>query len=255
MKIAIVQPDIIWEDKKANLSHIEELIQYYRDSAEIFLLPEMFSTGFSMKSPDLAESEEGKTIGWLLKMSAEYNAVFAGSIIFNSQDKYFNRLLWVQPDKKIIHYDKRHLFSMGDENKRFTPGQKQVYIDYRNWRIMPLICYDLRFPVWSRNSFRYDLLTYHANWPGVRDEVWLSLLKARAIENQAYVIGINRVGSDGEGIDYVGNSIVFDPKGKEMLNLGKNEKVGLIDLDLREVHDFRKKFPAYLDRDNFEILP
>ena len=253
MKIAIVQPDIIWENKQANLDHLESLTGRFKDSAEIFMLPEMFSTGFSMKSPGLAENENGITSQWLFKMAREYNAVFTGSIIFKSQDKYFNRLLWVQPDQVVHSYDKRHLFSMGDENKQFSKGQKQLCIDYRNWRIMPLICYDLRFPVWSRNSFQYDLLTYHANWPGVRNDVWVSLLKARAIENQAYVIGINRVGSDGEGIDYIGNSIAFSPKGHEILNLGKTEKVGIIDLDLKELHDFRNKFPAYLDGDKFKI--
>lgn len=254
MKVLLVQPELVWEDPQANRDHIDSLIRKYNDIAEMIFLPETFTTGFTMNTEKWAEEQGGPTFQWMRNLALKYNSTVSGSLIIKQEDCYYNRLIWVNPDGDSYSYDKRHLFSMGDEDKKFTPGSKHQLILYNNWKIMPLICYDLRFPVWSRNTSSFDLLVYHANWPAVRQEVWEILLRARAIENQCYVIGINRVGKDGRGMNHLGGSTVIDPKGRLILHMGEKEGVGIASLNLEELYDFRDKFPALRDRDEFRIL-
>lgn len=254
MNTLIVQPELKWEDPETNLHHIQDLIESDWQEANLILLPEMFTTGFTMNASQLAEEENGKAVNWMRSMARKLNAALCGSIIFKTDNAYFNRLFWINPDSSMYVYDKRHLFSIGGEDRNFTRGRSRKVFEYRDFTIMPLICYDLRFPVWSRNISGYDILIYLANWPAVRNDVWETLLKARAIENQAYVIGVNRVGTDGEGITYIGNSRVYDPKGKLLLELPDMEMTGRVSLDLEELRLFRSKFPVLKDRDDFEII-
>ncbi len=253
MKITIIQADLYWENVERNRNHLYHLIKEFATGSDIVLLPEMFTTGFTMKSKDFAESLNGPSHKWMKDLANEMKLAISGSLIIKEKGKYYNRLLFVEPGEKTWHYDKRHLFRMGDEDKHFNQGSDQVLINYRNIKIFPLICYDLRFPVWSRNKDGFDLLCYHSNWPASRDYVWKNLLKARAIENQCYVAGINRVGSDGEGVKYIGNSLLVDPKGKIISDLGNEENVETVTIDTESLEKFRKKFPVWKDADKFKI--
>lgn len=253
MKILIVQPDLLWEQPAENRSHIAEMIAENDRSVNLILLPELFTTGFTMNVKQFAEDLDGETSRWMLGIAKKYNAVITGSIIVKDESKIFNRLLWCKPDGTTSYYNKRHLFRMGNENNHYNFGQQQLIVKHNNCSIMPLICYDLRFPVWSRNKSFYDILSYHSNWPAPRNEVWESLLKARAIENQAYVIGVNRIGRDGEGIEYIGNSLVFDPKGKLILQIPNHEAAEFVELDIDKLRRFRQKFPVWKDMDRFEL--
>ena len=251
MKITLIQPDIRWENIEWNLSNLYDLIN--KSDSDIILLPELFTTGFTMKSERFAEVLNGSSHQWMKDVANEFDMAISGSLIIRDGKNYFNRLLFVEPSGETSFYDKRHLFRMGEEDKNYSPGKKRLTKEFRNCKVSPLICYDLRFPVWSRNTEAYDLLCYHANWPASRDSVWKSLLIARAIENQCFVAGINRVGSDGEGVDYKGNSLLIDPRGEIMLNLGNEENVATVELDLNSLEEFRKKFPVWKDADKFSI--
>jgi omega-amidase len=254
LHLALIQTEIIWEDIGRNLEHLDDLINLQSVPADIVILPEMFTTGFSMNTEKLAEKPEGSTFRWMKRKAKERNSAIAGSIIIKDKQKYFNRLLWVNPDGSFFTYDKRHLFSIGGEDKYFERGSERLIVKYKNWRICPLICYDLRFPVWSRNNNAYDLLLYHANWPGARNQVWNILLRARAIENQCFVAGVNRVGRDGENIHYVGESCVVHPKG--YLTAAVHEPVEQIlnySMSLNELKQFRTRFPVLKDGDNSQI--
>jgi omega-amidase len=253
MRINIVQPDIIWEDPESNKKKLTQIFDQVNGNVDVFLLPELFLTGFTMNVTELAVGMNGTHIEWMQSISQEYKACLCGSVIIKEKDKYFNRLIWMFPDGSLQYYDKRHLFRMGQENRYYYPGEKHLIISHNQWSIMPLICYDLRFPVWSRNTQSYDILVYHANWPAPRNHVWEVLLKARAIENQAYVIGVNRVGKDGTGINYTGNSMLVNPKGEIIISLGSEETTATIDIDLESLQEFRQKFPVYLDADSFKI--
>ncbi|MBN2681503.1 MAG: amidohydrolase [Bacteroidales bacterium] len=254
LSFTIIQSSIIWESVEENLIEFEKKILQSPANSEIIILPEMFSTGFSMRTKELAEDYNGKTVNWLKKMASENKKTIVGSIINKENGQFTNRLLWVNPEGNIKYYDKRHLFRMGNEHNFYAQGEKQLIVDHGKWRIMPLICYDLRFPVWSRNRNNYDLLIYIANWPEPRREVWKTLLKARAIENQAWVIGVNRIGSDGMNLNYSGDSMVVDFKGIEISNIPANEDyIYSSEISLSELREFRKKFPAYLDADNFDL--
>lgn len=253
MKITIVQTNIRWENQKWNRDNFNKLINDFAPDTDLILLPEMFTTGFTMKSHDFAETMNDSTHLWMQDLANKKNVAISGSLIIKEKDKYFNRLLFVEPNNVTRHYDKRHLFRMGDENKHFNQGKSQLLVEYRKLKIFPLICYDLRFPVWSRNTFNFDLLCYHSNWPASRDDVWQTLLKARAIENQCYVAGINRVGNDEQGISYIGNSRLIDPKGKVVLDLGNEENIDTGRIDLKAMTDFREKFPVWQDADKFKI--
>lgn len=254
LHIALFQIDLAWEDPSANLIKIDQLLQGVSKNTDIVFLPEMFSTGFSMKATELAEPMDGKTMQWMKKRSGEYNIALCGSLILEENGYYFNRFVFVEPGGKVHHYDKRHLFMMGDEEKYFQKGERRLIVNYKGWRICPLICYDIRFPVWSRNRNEYDLLVYVANWPKNRDEVWNTLLKARALENQSYVAGVNRVGEDGQMIHYSGHSQILNAKGECLatINIGQE---GIINAELTysELERFRTVFPVLKDGDSYQI--
>ena len=253
LTIALVQAGLQWENIKVNLRHMDNLLVNSSEGADMIILPEMFSTGFTMNVKEVAEPMDGLAVEWMKSKAKEFNAVITGSLIIHEDGQYFNRLIWAAPGQ-IDYYDKRHLFRMQGENKYYSPGKEKRIFTYHGWRICPMICYDLRFPVWSRNRREYDFLFYVANWPAKRNRIWDILLPARAIENQVYVAGVNRVGKDGMGIEYTGNSCLINPKGEEMLSADTAQEDVLIkDIDFSELERFRKKFPVGEDADNFEI--
>jgi omega-amidase len=252
LKITVVQPDIIWENAKANLDKYSELI-LKTESTDVIILPEMFTTGFSMESEKLKEKMDGTSVVWMKELAQAKDAVVTGSLIIEENDRIVNRCLWVFPDGRIEKYDKRHLFTMGQEHLHYSPGIDKLVVEYKGWRFCPLICYDLRFPVWSRNQENYDVLIYVANWPAPRHLVWKNLLVARAIENQSYCFGVNRTGTDGTSLKYLGDSALIDPKGVGTF-LGEKETVQTFEISYSELHRFRKNFPILNDRDEFEII-
>ena len=218
----------------------------------------MFTTGFTMESAKVAEPMQGRTHSWMQEQAMKLDAVISGSIIIEEKGNYFNRFLWVEANGNTTHYDKRHLFRMADENNFYTQGKQLVDIKYKGWKLRPLICYDLRFPVWARNSakddgFAYDILLFVANWPQARIAAWTSLLQARAIENYAYCLGVNRVGEDEKGIIYNGQSVAFDPKGNKLYSLKNAEIIQTVVLNYEELAEYRQKFPVFLDADNYEV--
>jgi predicted amidohydrolase len=252
LKITIVQPDIIWENARANLEKYTAMLSKV-ESTDLIVLPEMFTTGFSMNPEKLQEPMDGISVRWMEKTAREKDASVTGSLIIRENGKIFNRAVWVFPDGNIQFYDKRHLFTMGNEQEHYSSGNKKLIVDYKGWRFCPLICYDLRFPVWSRNTENYDVLIYLANWPSPRQQVWKSLLVARAIENQAYCIGVNRTGTDGENIHYSGDSAFVSPKGVARF-LGHTEKTETFGISFSELHRFRENFPVLHDKDDFKIF-
>lgn len=251
LKITVIQPDIIWENPQANIEKYSTLISTVAVT-DLIVLPEMFTTGFSMNPEILKEPMDGLTVRWMKQTAAEKNASVVGSLIIEDGGKMYNRAVWVFPDGKILHYDKRHLYTMGQEHLHYSPGSKKQVIEYKGWRICPLICYDLRFPVWSRNAENYDVLIYMANWPSPRHHVWKLLLAARAVENQSFCIGVNRTGIDGSGLKYLGDSGFVDSKGFASF-LGENESVHTIEISHTELQNFRKNFPLLEDRDSFVV--
>lgn len=254
LNITIVQSDLVWENVDTNLKMFTEKLEQISNT-DIIVLPEMFNTGFSMNSKNLAENIDGKSVNWLKAKAKEKNAVIVTSLIIKDSSEFFNRLLWVEPNGSIQHYNKRHLFRMANEHNYYTPGETDLIIKYKGWRIKPLICYDLRFPVWARNKNDYDLLIYVANWPERRAEPWKILLKARAIENQAYVIGVNRVGTDGNNVIFSGDSAVIDAYGKNITKIIAHEDTSeTVGINLNDLNDFRRKFPVALDSDSFKIV-
>lgn len=261
LNVTYIQSELYWEDVDKNLSHFSEKINTLKEPTDLIILPEMFTTGFSMNSKQLAEKEDGKTLQWLRQQSASNDALIIGSIIIAENNLYYNRLIAMYPDGTYNTYDKRHLFRMAQEDHHYASGSKRLIITHKGWRICPLICYDLRFPVWSRNNNGknndtvYDCLIYIANWPKPRNDAWKKLLWARAIENQAYVVGVNRVGNDGKKINYSGDSMVVDPKGVPISKATPNKSeliTATLDWDVLDA--FREKFPVKLDADNFEII-
>lgn len=250
LNIALIQEDLVWEDSYANLKLFEKYLNGI-DSADLVILPEMFNTGFSMNPQKVAQGKKGVAVSWMKEKSIENNFAMIASIATQENDKFYNRLMMSYPCTSVKHYNKRHLFRMGGEHEKYEAGVESNIWSYFGWRIKALVCYDLRFPVWSRNKNDYDILIYVANWPAPRAEAWKTLLKARAIENQCYVIGVNRVGEDGRGIKYSGDSMVVDPKGIAIEKL--NDKPGMITatLDLSELNVFREQFPVHLDADDF----
>jgi omega-amidase len=253
LKVALVQYDIAWESVAENCWKIEQLVSDFKSEIDILILPEAFNTGFSMNPQKVAETTEGDSVIWLKYLATRRNFVVCGSIFIYENGKYFNRFYWVEPEGKIITYDKRHLFSMGGEDKLFTPGITPTIIDYKGWKLFPTICYDLRFPVWCRNTQSYDLMINVANWPAARNEVWKTLIKARAIENQCYVVAVNRVGIDGMGIEYSGDSQVIDPKGVKIYKAENRENIETVTISYHHLHAFREKFNTLKDGDKFTI--
>lgn len=259
LNITILQSDLHWENADKNLVMFSEKIAVIKEPTDIIVLPEMFNTGFSMESEKLAETMEGKSVSWLKETAKNTNALIVASLIIQENQHYYNRLIWVKPDGDVFTYDKRHLFRMANEHEHFSAGQQRLIVNYKGWRICPLICYDLRFPVWSRNidqhgNTAYDCLIYIANWPAARKAPWSKLLEARAIENQCYVVGVNRIGQDGKQINYSGNSVFIDPKGELICSFSEGEDViQTQSISLSELNDFRKKFPVGMDADRFSI--
>jgi len=253
MKVTIIQSNIIWEDVEGNLKQFSKKINSIQEETDLIVLPEMFSTGFSMK-PEKFASFEKLQIEWLAEHARNKNTIVTGSIISKKNMHYFNSLIWMQPNGKFSVYNKRHLFTFAGEDKFYTSGNSILTTKIQDWKIRPLICYDLRFPVWSRNKKDYDVLIYIANWPERRNDAWDILLKARAIENQCYVIGVNRVGEDGNKIDHSGDSAVIDPKGNVISKIKNHEEsIETISLNMEELNTFRNKFSVANDADDFEI--
>lgn len=258
LSITLVQQDIIWQNTQENIQKLNKLFQFL-DTTDILVLPEMFNVGFTMDSEQVA-SQASAALNWMKTTAKKHNCVVVGSIPVLDEGHYYNRLFWVESNTEIKTYDKRHLFRMANEHNHYSQGQNKLIVDYKGWKICPMICYDLRFPVWSRNAFSesrydYDILIYIANWPEVRKKPWITLLQARAIENLSYVVGVNRVGVDGNNIPYSGNSAVYDFKGEKIVELIPSiESVETVTLNKESINVFRQKFPAGLDSDKFELL-
>jgi predicted amidohydrolase len=252
INVTLIQSDIIWEDRILNLKKYQEKLNQI-ESTDLIILPEMFTTGFSMSPKGISESMNGETIQWMKANASKMNTAICGSIIIEEDGKYFNRFIWVSPDGSIHHYDKRHLFSFAGENKNYTPGDEKIIIEYKGWKICPLICYDLRFPVWSRNSEDYDLLIYVANWPDKRKSSWKSLLTARAIENQCYVIGVNRVGEDSKNY-YSGDSSLINALGETLYTNSHIEEMYSTTISKYDLNKVRTQLPFLNDKDNYKII-
>jgi len=254
LKVALIQTNLYWENPTANLASLEEKIAGISENVDLIVLPEMFTTGFSMSPSKVAEPMNLTTFKWMQQMAAQTKAVVTGSFVAKEGNRYFNRLLWMEPSGNFDFYDKRHLFRMAREHESYEAGSKRIVKEWKGWKICPLICYDLRFPVWSRNvALEYDLLLYVANWPEVRSHIWSTLLQARAIENLSYVIGVNRVGEDGNGIPHSGDSAVVDFKGEVLVRKSNEESIIIHTLQKESLSAFRERFPAYLDADEFLI--
>lgn len=256
LKVTVIQSDLIWEDHQGNRDAFQAKINALEDTPDLIVLPEMFNTGFSMESSKLAEQMDGPTVQWMRAVAAQKSCVVTGSIIVEERGQFFNRMLWMRPDGTHEHYDKRHLFRMAGEHEHFSPGERKTIVELKGWKICLQVCYDLRFPVYvrNRNEDRYDAILYVANWPAARSNAWSTLLLARAIENQCYVVGVNRVGEDGKGIAYSGDSVIVDPKGQVMSHLiPSQEGIETMELDLSALNEFREKFPVGLDADEFDL--
>ncbi len=252
--ISIIQTKLLWEDKAGNLEHFQNKIESIASTTDLIILPEMFTTGFSMSPRPFAEKMDGKTVNWMQKMAKASNAAIAGSLIIEQNGHYLNRLLFVESSGAYQYYDKRHLFAMAGEDQLYSKGEKNVLITYKGWRIRPLICYDLRFPVWSRNTDNYDLLVYVANWPEKRIANWRTLLQARAIENQAFVVGVNRIGFDGNNYSYSGDSAIYNPLGEKISKRKPNEDfVETVSISKKLIENTRKTLPFLDDKDSFIV--
>ncbi len=254
LKVSLIQADLHWQDKGANLASFEEKIWKIEDKPDLIILPEMFNSGFTMNAEQVAEPMNLTTFKWMHQIASQTQAVVMGSYVVQEGGHYFNRLLWMPPDGNYDYYDKRHLFRMAGEHEHYIPGNRKMIKDIKGWKIMPLICYDLRFPVWSRNHpLQYDLCIYVANWPDPRHNAWDTLIKARAIENLCYTIGVNRVGKDGNDINYLGGSQIVDFKGNALFHQLETEVIHTQVLEKASLDRYRKKFPIHLDADDFEI--
>ena len=255
LKITLFQGYLFWEKPDKNLQNISLRLSGIREKTDLIILPEMFSTGFTMNAAELAEPMNGKTMQWMHKIAAQYDCVVTGSLIITEKGKYYNRLVWMRPDGSYNCYDKRHLFALGKENETYTPGTKKLIVELKGWKICPVICYDLRFPVWLRNvGEAYDLLLIVANWPERRALHWRTLIPARAVENQTYVIGVNRVGHDGNEIYHSGDSTCIDPNGNVVYYKRDEEDVYTFTVNADELIKARRAFPFLKDADKFEIL-
>lgn len=259
LTITTIQTDLIWEDKQANLQQLEEKINSIEERTEIIVLPEMFSTGFTMQPQLFAETMEGETVEWMKRIASNKRIVLTGSIIIKEEDKFYNRLIWMLPNGDYGLYNKRHLFAYAGENEHYAAGNKRLIASVKGWKINLQVCYDLRFPVWARQSPQentvpeYDVLIYVANWPERRSHAWKTLLCARAIENQCYVVGVNRVGVDGNKINHSGNSLAIDPLGEVLYHKADEEDIFTITLQRERLEEVRKKFPFWKDADHFII--
>jgi predicted amidohydrolase len=258
LRVTLVQQTLAWHDPAANRQHLDALLAPLAKNTDIIVLPEMFTTGFSMEPEKLYEPANGPTAQWLSAKAQELNSAITGSVIVKDGERYYNRLLWAAPDADLLHYDKRHLFRMAKEHNHYSPGGSvALSVEWRGFRVCPLVCYDLRFPVYSRRrpGLEYDLLIYVASWPAPRRAAWRALLKARAIENQAFVVGVNRIGKDGNNIDSTGDSVAHDYLGEPLADLADESAVTTVELDGDALRAFRERFPAHLDADRFTLEP
>jgi predicted amidohydrolase len=254
LRVTLVQTELVWQDPPANRRNLAAHFRGLLGHTDLVVLPEMFSTGFSMDAEALAEEMDGPTVGWMREEAAALGCVITGSLIVRDGGSYHNRLVWARPDGGVEHYDKRHLFRMAGEQQHYTAGARRLVVEIKGWRICPMVCYDLRFPVWSRSRDDYDALLYVANWPQRRASAWATLLRARAIENLCYVVGVNRVGRDGNGATYAGDSVAIDFLGQPLTSEGGGDRVETAVLDLESLAGYRRSFPAQLDADRFEIV-
>jgi omega-amidase len=260
LNLSLIQSELHWENSGANLAMFEEKIWQIGQPTDVIILPEMFTTGFSMNAAPLAEMMNMQTFKWMKQMADQTGALLLGSFIVRENGKFYNRLLWMEPGGVFKTYDKRHLFRMGNEHAVYSAGENRLVASWKGWNICPLVCYDLRFPVWSRNEYdaasqrmTYDVLVYVANWPQARITAWDTLLRARAIENLSYVVGVNRVGNDGNEAPHTGHSVVIGPKGEIIFGAEETEVIKTISLNAQQLQDHRTRFPAYLDADGFSI--
>ncbi|NOX46472.1 MAG: amidohydrolase [Chlorobi bacterium] len=259
LKATLIQSNLVWENIEANLKNFDLKIANIDNSPDLIVLPEMFATGFTMNVDKCAENEDGKVVSWLMEKAKQKNCVITGSVLIEDEGKYFNRMFWMKPDSSYETYNKRHLFRMGNEHKTMSAGKERKIVELNGWKINLQICYDLRFPVWSKNNFRdgkygYDALLYIANWPEIRSHAYKSLLKARAIENQSYVIWVNRVGKDGKDIFHSGDTMIVDPYGEIIVQAKAGKEQPLTGfLSKQKLEDFRKKFTVGMDWDGFDV--
>lgn len=254
LHIAFIQADLVWQNAAQNRKNFSEKINQINEQVDLIILPEMFTTGFSMQPQKIGDTMHGETVAWMRKIAAEKNAAIAGSVIIFENEKFYNRFLFVHPSGEINFYDKRHLFTLAGEDKVYESGKEKIIVDYKGWKICPLICYDLRFPVWARNTEDYDLLIYVASWPKTRIMAWDTLLKARAIENMCYTIGVNRVGVDANNYEYNGHSAAYDSLGGQVAETQeKQEETVVFTLDKNHISEIRNKLGFLNDRDSFEI--
>ena len=272
LTITTIQTNLVWENKNANLQLLGKKINGLQEKTEIVVLPEMFSTGFSMQPKLFAETMEGETVQWMKEISSTNKIILTGSLIIEENEQFYNRLIWMLPNGEFGYYDKRHLFGLAQEDKYYTAGNKRLIASVKGWKINLQICYDLRFPLWARNRIvpieksieeesqtspetrpEFDVLLYVANWPERRSHAWKTLLCARAIENQCYVVGVNRVGVDGNNVSHSGNSLVIDPLGEVLYHMADEEDIFTITLQKEWLNDVRKKFPFWKDADDFNF--
>jgi omega-amidase len=253
MKIALIQTSLAWENPIENRSHLAQKITGFMEDVDLIVLPEMFSTGFTMNPKAIAETMQGETVSWLQHMAKAKNCAIIGSLVIEEKGNFYNRLVFVFPTGEIQHYDKRHLFTLAGEDKVYTSGTQKLIVDYKGFKICPLVCYDLRFPVFARNVENYDVLIYVANWPKPRVNAWDILLKARAVENMCYTIGVNRIGTDANKHEYSGHSQAVDFLGNYLLEPQESEGVFIVELNKDQVVETRKKLSFLNDRDNFTI--
>ncbi|RXP59423.1 amidohydrolase [Lutibacter sp. HS1-25] len=255
LKIALIQTDIVWQNAAENRSRYSEKINNIQEQVDVFVLPEMFTTGFSMHPEGISETMQGKTVAWMKNLASKKNAAICGSVIISEENNYYNRLIFAHPNGKIEYYNKRHLFTLAGEEKVYAAGSKKLIVDYKGWKICPLVCYDLRFPVWSRNKENYDVLLYVANWPKPRIAAWDILLKARSVENLCYTIGVNRVGLDASNYEYNGHSEAYDCLGKKLTNIPSDKEfIEIITLQKEHLNKIRTRLNFLNDQDCFEIL-
>ena len=255
LSLALIQSPLHWESPAANRAMFEEKIWQMDKAVDVIVLPEMFTTGFTMNAKALAEPMNLHTTKWMKQMAEHTKASVCGSFIVQVDGVFYNRFLWMNEDGSYKSYDKKHLFRMAGEDEVYGNGSEKLIVNYKGWNICPFICYDLRFPVWSRNvTCEYDVLIYVANWPAPRANAWNTLLKARAIENASYAIGVNRIGEDGLGITYAGESAAVDFKGVDIVNMKNEEGIAYVSLSGQELNDYREKFPAWKDADDFRLV-
>jgi len=253
LTISLVQTSLVWQQPQANCDHISKVLLEHNTNTDLIVLPEMFNSGFTLEAMKVAESMDGETVNWMKELATQHQAAVTGSLVIRENQHNYNRMVIAFPDGSLQWYDKKHLFRMAKEQKRYSAGDKRVIVYWQGWRIALYVCYDLRFPVWCRNQNDTDLMLFIASWPAARSFPWQTLLKARAMENLCYVCGVNRIGTDANEIDYQGDSGVLDMAGNDICQLGSRDTIQTVSISAERLHRFREKFPAHLDADSFQV--